>query len=173
MAKQEIIKVPLLDFDKPVIIGQILSLESENFNQFLVKSTNRKSAHLRRLIDIRDVVECSDLEQKFINLWLKLYPAISLVNQFPILDYNQSPVKTYKADFYHIPSSTVIEIHGGIWMAASGHNTGSGITKNCEKLCLCTSLGMKYFALTSKMINEYYLNLIAKVLLGGENGKTK
>ncbi|HEY9703182.1 MAG TPA: hypothetical protein V6C58_12085 [Allocoleopsis sp.] len=169
--KQEIIKVPLSNFNNPVVVGQIITLESENFSQFMVKTINSKSAHLRRLIDIRDVTECSDLEQKFVQSWLKLYPNISLINQFPILDYNQSPVKTYKADFYHISSSTVIEIHGGIWMAASGHNTGSGITRNCEKLCLCTSLGMKYFTLTSKMINEYYLNLIANTIMDKENAK--
>ncbi|HEY9701452.1 MAG TPA: hypothetical protein V6C58_03360 [Allocoleopsis sp.] len=170
--KQEIIKVPLKDINSPVVVGQIITLESENFSQFMVKTINSKSAHLRRLVDIRDIAECSSLEQKFVDLWLKLHPDISLINQFPVLDYGQSPVKTYKADFYHIPSSTVIEIHGGIWMPASGHNTGSGITKNCEKLCLCTSLGMKYFALTSKMINEYYLNLIANTIsLRGDNAE--
>lgn len=158
--KQEIIKIPLSNFNKSVSIGQIITLESENFNQFMVKSVNSKSVHLRRLVDIRDVTECSTTEQKFIKMWVLLYPNISLISQFPI--------DKYKADFFHISSRTVIETHGGIW-TVGGHSTGSGITRDCEKLCLCTSLGYKYFALTTKMINDQWLGIIAKTLLGEAN----
>lgn len=165
--RQEIIKVPLKNFNCKINTNQIVTLESENFGQFLVKSINTKTVYLRRLTDIRDMSDYSTLERKFAVLWVELFPGISLISQFPIFDYNQSPTKTYKADFYHIKSKTIIEIHGGIWMPASGHSTGKGITKDCEKLCLCTSLGMKYFALTSKMINPYYLELIAKTIEGG------
>jgi hypothetical protein len=153
--KQEIIKIPLSDFNKPVTIGQIISLESENFNQFMVKSINSKSVHLRKLIDIRDVTECSTTERKFIKMWILLHPNISLINQFPI--------HQYKADFFHVSSGTVIETHGGVWNYG-GHNTGVGVTSDCKKLCLCTSLGYKYFALTTEMINEEYLNMIANVV---------
>ncbi|HEY9701236.1 MAG TPA: hypothetical protein V6C58_02265 [Allocoleopsis sp.] len=162
--KQEIVKIPLKDFNNPVVVGQIITLESENFNQFLVKSINSKSVHLRKLIDIRDAIDTSTAEQKFIKLWLLLFPDISLVNQYPI--------EKYKADFYHIPTRTVIETHGGVWLPTSGHNTGKGVTSDCEKLCLCTSLGMKYFALTTKMINEHWLTVIAKTLRG-ENEYSK
>ena len=150
--KQEIIKMPLSGFNKSVTIGQIITLES---NQFMVKSINTKSVHLRRLINIRDITECSSTEQKFIKMWLLLYPNIPLISQFPI--------EKYKADFYHIQSHTIIETHGGVWNHG-GHNTGVGVTSDCKKLCLCTSLGYKYFALTTEMINEEYLNMIASVI---------
>jgi very-short-patch-repair endonuclease len=88
-------------------------------------------------------------------MWTLLYPGISLINQFPI--------EKYKADFFHIPSRTVIETHGGVW-THGGHNTGVGVTSDCKKLCLCTSLGYKYFALTTEMINEEYLNMIVKTI---------
>lgn len=161
--KQEIIKVPLRDFKNPVIVGQIIAMELENFDRFLVKSINSKSAHLRRLIDIKDAQDCSSTERKFIKLWIKLFPDISLINQYPI--------DKYKADFYHVETRTVIETHGGVWMSASGHNTGKGITNDCEKLCLCTSLGLRYFALTTKMINEHWLNIIANTLRNPINEK--
>lgn len=48
----------------------------------------------------------------------------------------------------------LIEIQGGIWKGKSGHNTGRGITRDCEKANLATAHGFFTMFFTGKMIDS-------------------
>ena len=153
--EKKIIRMPLNQFNSVPKDRDIINLESENFTDFEVIEVNSKSVKLRQLIDIRDITKCSSAERKFADKWLQLYPDVSL--------YHQYNIDRYRADFYHHPSKTVIEIHGGIWLGKqgrSGHGSGVGLTNDVKKLNTCMNLGYKFFALTPELICEEWLRLI-------------
>ena len=47
----------------------------------------------------------------------------------------------------------LIEVQGGIWHKG-GHSTGTGITRDCEKLNLATLAGYKVLAFTGDMVHD-------------------
>jgi hypothetical protein len=102
----------------------------------------------------------SHLEEKFITIWQQNYPQIKLVRE-----YKFCPKRQFRFDFAHTFASVGIECQGGIWGSKMGHNSGSGITRDCEKICLAASMGWLVFPLTEQMINSQYLKMIAKTIL--------
>ena len=48
----------------------------------------------------------------------------------------------------------LIEIQGGVWMDKSGHNTGRGVTRDCEKMNLGVLAGYRLLSFTSDMVNS-------------------
>ena len=101
----------------------------------------------------------SHLEQQFADLWLSLYPTIDLHSE-----YRFSPPRRYRWDFCHPESKVAIEIQGGVWMGKSGHSGGTGVLKDYEKLCLAAALGWRVFLLAESMINDEYLETIARAI---------
>ena len=69
----------------------------------------------------------SNLELKFEELWLTLYPSIDLINEFKPV-----PKRRFRADYAHIPSKVLIEINGGTW-GKGGHSSGGGIERDYTK----------------------------------------
>ena len=159
MTGKHTFRVPLKDFDNPIEPKQIIILPSDN-NYYYVESKNTKSATLKPLLRINQVKECSSTERKFIQLWTYFFPEIELIFQMPLPN-------RFRADFFHIPTKTVIETHGGVWLKG-GHTTGVGVTNDCRKICICTSLGYKFFAISTQMITEEWLRLIANTILMSE-----
>jgi hypothetical protein len=102
----------------------------------------------------------SHLEQQFADLWLSLYPDIDLHSE-----YRFSPPRRFRFDFAHLPSRTAIELQGGIWSARSGHNTGTGLLRDYEKLNLAASQGWKVFMLAGEMITDQWLGAIASTIV--------
>lgn len=102
----------------------------------------------------------TQLENQFLNLWKSLYPFIGLVSQ-----YKFSPDRRYKADFAHIESLTLVEIQGGIWSNTKmGHNSGSGLERDYDKLCQAQIEGWAVFFISSNMIKEEYIDKIATTI---------
>ena len=158
--EKTIIRLPLSDFNSLPELRQIICLPNQDFTDYEVIEINSKSVKLRQLIDIKDITKCSSAERKFADKWLELYPDMSL--------YFQYNIDRYRADFYHHPSKTVIEVHGGIWLGKqgrSGHGSGVGLTNDVKKLNTCMNLGYKVFALTPELICEEWLNLIYQNLV--------
>lgn len=102
----------------------------------------------------------SVLEEKFISIWQQNYPQIKLARE-----YRFHPKRQFRFDFAHPLTSIGIECQGGIWGGKMGHNSGSGISRDCEKICLAASMGWLAFPLTEQMINPQYLKMIAKTIL--------
>ena len=105
----------------------------------------------------------SDLELKFAQLWVKLFPEIDLHAEHQF-DENRK----FRFDFAHILSKTAIEVQGGIWIKG-GHSTPKGIQRDYEKLNLAQSLGWRVFLLTAETC-EYEAELSAIANVMRENG---
>lgn len=68
----------------------------------------------------------SRLEAKFIRLWLH--------HGGPTLEreYRFHPTRRWRSDFAHLPSRTLLEIEGGIWIRGR-HNRAQGFLVDLEK----------------------------------------
>jgi very-short-patch-repair endonuclease len=68
----------------------------------------------------------SKLEQRFVLLWRSMNgPELEREFRF-------HPTRKWRADFAHLPSRTLIEIEGGIWVRGR-HTTPRGFTADAEK----------------------------------------
>jgi hypothetical protein len=47
----------------------------------------------------------------------------------------------------------LVEVHGGIWLKG-GHSSGTGITRDCEKLCLGAIQGYAQFSVTGNQVKS-------------------
>lgn len=101
----------------------------------------------------------SDLELEFERLWVLLYPNIDLWAQEQII-----PERKFKFDYVHKESKVAIELNGGIWMEASGHNTGTGLLRDYEKNNLAIANGYVVFWLAREMFDDANLGLIARII---------
>lgn len=101
----------------------------------------------------------SELEARFEILWESLYPTIDLV-----AEYKGIPNRRFRFDYAHPESKVAIELNGGTW-AKMGHSSGTGIKRDYEKLNLATAIGWRVFQLSSDMIDQYWLDLIARSIL--------
>ena len=109
----------------------------------------------------------SNLEKKFISLWEKSYK-LSLEEELCLI-----PGRRFRFDFVHQESKVAIEIQGGVFMRGnSGHSSGKGITRDCEKSNLAIYQGYVVFKLTNAMITEENLAMIHETIqsrLTGDN----
>lgn len=96
----------------------------------------------------------SKLEHKFQQLWQINYPDIIWLKDKTIFSDRQ-----YRWDFVHLEAMVLIEIQGGVWVK-SGHSTGMGINRDCEKMMLAQLRGYTQFNLTDEMINQTTLAAI-------------
>lgn len=97
----------------------------------------------------------SKLENQFLSLWLSLAPDLPLIQEFRFSN------RRFRADFAHLPSSTLIDIQGGIWLRGnSGHSSGKGISRDNEKLLIAQINGYCLFYLNAEMIDKKHLSLI-------------
>ncbi len=82
----------------------------------------------------------SRLERRFEFLWLAVQgPALEREFRF-------HPTRKWRSDFAHIPSRTLIEIEGGIWINGR-HNRGAGFITDIEKYNEATLAGWRVFRL--------------------------
>lgn len=51
-------------------------------------------------------------------------------------------------------ANILIEIQGGVWMQKSAHNTGRGVSRDCEKLNLATLAGYRVLSFTGDMVKS-------------------
>ena len=64
------------------------------------------------------------------------------------------PGRRYSWDFAFYDHRLLIELQGGVWMAKGGHNTGGGITRDCDKLILATLAGYYSMAFTMEHLKS-------------------
>jgi very-short-patch-repair endonuclease len=62
--------------------------------------------------------------------------------------------RRYIFDFAWPAQKLVVEVQGAIWKQQTGHTSGSGITRDCDKLNLATLAGWRYLQVTSNMIRD-------------------
>jgi very-short-patch-repair endonuclease len=100
-----------------------------------------------KLLRFRDPHPPSRLERKFLHYWQSLGgPELQREHRF-------HPTRKWRADFAHIPSGTIIEVEGGIYIAGGGrHNRGAGFIADTEKYLEATLAGWRVIRLTHAQI---------------------
>ena len=61
--------------------------------------------------------------------------------------------RRFRFDFADLRNMVAVEIQGGVFLYA-GHSTGTGITKDCEKLALANINGWHVFQFTSGQVRS-------------------
>lgn len=101
----------------------------------------------------------SHLELQFDFLWEYLYPDIDLETEWQAI-----PDRKFRFDYFHPQSKIAIEINGGIWMEKGGHSYGDNLISDYEKYNLAIANGIRLFILSSEMIDDSWLKLIAETI---------
>ncbi len=98
--------------------------------------------------------KASKLEQRFALLWHSMNgPALEREFRF-------HPTRKWRADFAHIPSCTLIEIEGGIWIRGR-HTTPRGFTADAEKYLEAALAGWRVLRLVDTQINA---SIVARII---------
>lgn len=80
------------------------------------------------------------------------------------------PTRKWRLDYGDRITKIGIELDGGTWGGASGHNTGRGIARDMEKSNEAQRLGWKIFRFDVKMVKSgEAINYILKVLKENSN----
>ena len=89
----------------------------------------------------------SRLESRFLLLWrIAGGPPLEREVRF-------HPSRRWRADFAHLPTRTLIEIEGGIFMRKGGrHNRGIGYAKDAEKYLEAAMHGWNVLRLTERQL---------------------
>ncbi|MDJ0579040.1 hypothetical protein [Crocosphaera sp.] len=102
----------------------------------------------------------SHLENRFIQTWNHVSDIV-LEREVILI-----PDRKFRFDFVDYPSQIAIEIQGGIWSKRKkGHNGGTGLERDYEKLNLAQLNGWKVFLLSESMISPAWLTMIENCML--------
>ena len=71
----------------------------------------------------------------------------------PAIEYKAIPGRRYRWDFAWTAQKLLVEVQGCIWKKG-GHSTGTGITRDAEKLNLATLAGFRCIAVTPEQIRS-------------------
>ena len=88
----------------------------------------------------------SKLEARFAALW-KAAHGPELERELVFF-----PGRRWRADFAHLPSRTIIEIEGGIWVRGR-HNRAEGFLADIEKYFEATLAGWTVLRITERQLN--------------------
>lgn len=95
----------------------------------------------------RDKRPPSRLEQRFLLLW-KAANGPALESELVFF-----PGRRWRADFAHLPSRTLIEIEGGIWVRGR-HNRAEGFLADIEKYLEAALAGWTVLRLADRQLNS-------------------
>jgi hypothetical protein len=76
-----------------------------------------------------------------------------------VREFKFHPKRLWRVDF-HIyqysgqPTTILVDLNGGTWMAKSGHSSGSGISRDYEKANAAQILGYMYLQYTMKELDN-------------------
>ena len=105
----------------------------------------------------------SYLEAQFAYLWAERNPKIELLYDQPLgLIDIEGKKRRYTGDFIHVPTLTLIEIQGGIYMRGrTGHSSSKGVQRDCNKFSLAALKGWTVFILEPLMVKADWVDAIA------------
>ena len=94
----------------------------------------------------RDAAPPSRLEKRFELLWR------ALGGPDLVKEYRFHQARKWRADFAHLPSRTLIEIEGGIWVNGR-HNRAAGFAADLEKYLEAALAGWRVVRLGPRELN--------------------
>jgi hypothetical protein len=69
-------------------------------------------------------------------------------------EYQAIEGRKFRWDF-HVAPDLLIEVQGGVWnFGKSGHNTGTGITRDAEKCSLAAAHGYRVIQATTQQVKD-------------------
>lgn len=92
----------------------------------------------------------SDLEAEFLKIWCE-------VTRLPLPDQEVQfhPERKWRFDFAWIEQRVAVELQGGTFMPGkSGHTSGRGIQRDCEKGNAATLLGWRVLQFTTQDLRQ-------------------
>lgn len=102
---------------------------------------------------------CSPLEARFAMLWRSLGgPPLEREFRF-------HPTRRWRADFAHLPSRTLIEIEGGIWLHGR-HTTPRGFAADAEKYLEAALAGWRVLRLVDRQLTIPVVSRIVDLCSG-------
>ncbi|MBU6303617.1 MAG: hypothetical protein KGS60_18885 [Verrucomicrobia bacterium] len=100
----------------------------------------------------------SRLEARFLSLW-------SEVGGPPLeTEFRFHPRRRWRADFAHLPSRSLIEIEGGIWVLGR-HNRAAGFNADLEKYLEAGLLGWRVFRLGPDQLTFPLVGRLAAIII--------
>ena len=99
-----------------------------------------------------------NLEEYFLSTLKRLAPDLPPLTR----QYLYYPGRRFRSDFAW-PGVLLIEIEGGVWGKPSGHNTGSGIEKDCERSRYAAVSSYPVYRVTKKALDEDPLLIVAQL----------
>lgn len=96
----------------------------------------------------------------------------------PVTQWRFHPTRKWRLDFAWVPGQNgyngtdkvAVEVQGGIWMHKGGHTTGTGISRDCEKLTEASILGWRVVLVTPEMIEDGRALDAIQRIMGGSDG---
>ncbi len=67
---------------------------------------------------------------------------------------NNACLKDYRFDFEICELNLLVEVQGGVWLPKGGHNTGTGINRDCEKALMAFKHGYTVLPVTKELIKS-------------------
>jgi hypothetical protein len=103
----------------------------------------------------------STLEMDWGPRWCNLYPHLVFKAELVF-----SKTRQYRFDFAWPEAGVAVEIQGQIWQKGA-HSSGTGITRDCQKILHAASLGWLTLPLTPEMARDpQVLAQVAKIIEG-------
>ncbi len=99
----------------------------------------------------------SRLEERFMFLW-QIAKGPPLEREFRFHE-----LRRWRSDFAHLPSRTLIEIEGGVWVQGR-HNRAAGFNADLEKYLEAGLLGWRVFRLGPDQITMENVERLAQVI---------
>lgn len=107
-----------------------------------------------------DSIQRTALERRFDDLWTRC----SGEPDFWQPNYLFDSERDWHIDRYNETYRIGVEIHGGQFMAKSGHSNAKGQQRDWEKLLRCHELGIMLIALTSKMVSAAHVERVVALV---------
>ena len=108
----------------------------------------------------RDAKPSSRLENRFEAIWKALAgPALEKEFRF-------HATRRWRADFVHLPSRTLIEIEGGIYVNGR-HNRGAGFAADLEKYLEASLAGWRVVRLGPNELTADHVGRLVALVSGG------
>ena len=114
----------------------------------------------RTRIVFRGAKPPSRLEKRFEMLW-RAMGGPELEKEFRF-----HPVRRWRADFAHLPSRTLIEIEGGIYVNGR-HNRGAGFAADLEKYLEAALAGWRVVRLGPNELTAAHVGRLVALVSGG------
>ena len=117
----------------------------------------------------KPVKKVSALEERFAGL------VVRYGMPEPVREYVYAPPRKFRSDFCWLDARLLVELEGGVWGGKSGHNSGVGIERDCERSRLASRNGFRVYRVTRKSLDEseaVIMEGIREIIESTQNGET-